>query len=153
MYYSGQEIVEIAVRIEENGYAFYIAAADMIREPNDTKNLFLDLAEKETMHIAVFQKLLEKYEPEDYETTTEDASAYIQNLADGHIFGKPDAGVKLAKNLKSTKEALQIAFKFENDSIAFYTELEKHAKTDSRKLIRQIIEEEKDHAADIKKFL
>ena len=153
MYYSGQEIVEIAVRIEENGYAFYIAAAEMIREPNDTKTLFLILAEKETMHIAVFQKLLEKYEPEDYEITTEDASAYIQNLADGHIFGKPDAGVNLAKNLKSPAEALEIAFKFENDSVAFYTELEKRAKTDSRKLIRQIIEEEKEHAADIKKFL
>ena len=84
MYYSGQEIVEIAIRLEENGYAFYIAAAEMIREPNDTKNLFLDLAEKETMHIAVFQKLLEKYEPEDYELGQEDATAYIQNLADGH---------------------------------------------------------------------
>jgi rubrerythrin len=153
MYYSGQEIVEIAVRIEENGYAFYIAAAEMIREPNDTKNLFLDLAEKETMHIAVFQKLLEKYEPEDYDISQEDASAYIQNLADGHIFGKPDAGVKLAKQLKSAKEALGIAFKFENDSVAFYTELEKRAKSDSKNLIRQIIGEEMEHAAEIKKFL
>jgi rubrerythrin len=153
MYYSGQEIVEIAVRIEENGYAFYIAAAEMIREPNDTKNLFLDLAEKETMHIAVFQKLLEKYEPEDYELGQEDATLYIQNLADGHIFGEPDSGARLAKNLKSSKEALEIAFKFENDSVAFYTELEKRAKTDSKKLIRQIIEEEKDHAAAIEKFL
>ena len=153
MYYSGQEIVELAVCIEENGYDFYTAAAEMIREPNDTKNLFLDLAEKETMHIAVFQKLLEKYEPEDYEITPEDASAYIQNFADGHVFGKPESGANLAKNLKSPKEALEIAFKFENDSVAFYTELEKRAKTDSRKLIRQIIEEEKEHAADIKKFL
>jgi len=153
MYYSGQEIVEIALRIEENGYAFYIAAAEMIREPDDAKNLFLILAEKETMHIAVFQKLLEKYEPEDYELTSEDASAYIQNLANGHIFGKPDAAVALAKNLKSPQEALVIAFKFENDSVAFYTELEKRAKTDSKKIIRQIIEEEKQHAADIKRFL
>jgi len=153
MYYSGQEIVEIALRIEENGYAFYTAAAEIIREPSNIKNLFLILAEKETMHIAVFQKLLEKYEPEDYEINSEDASAYIQNLADSHIFGKPDAAVALAKNLKSPKEALEIAFRFENDSVAFYVELEKRAKTDSKKLIRQIIEEEKEHAADIKKFL
>ena len=60
MYYSAKEIVEIAVRIEENGYAFYIAAAEMIREPNDIKNLFLDLAEQETMHTATFQKIFDK---------------------------------------------------------------------------------------------
>ena len=131
----------------------YIAAAEMIREPNDTKNLFLDLAEKETMHIAVFQKLLEKYEPEDYDISQEDASAYIQNLADGHIFGKPDAGVKLAKQLKSAKEALGIAFKFENDSMAFYTELEKRAKSDSKSTHPPDHRRRKDHAADIKKFL
>jgi len=153
MYYSGQEIVEIAVRIEENGYAFYIAAAEMIREPTDAKNLFIDLAEKETMHISVFRKLLEKYEPEDYEPATEDASAYIQNLADGHIFGKPDAGINLAKTVRNPREALAIALRFENDSVAFYTELEKRAKTDSKKIIRQIIEEEKEHAAEIKRFL
>jgi len=153
MYYSGQEIVEIAVRIEENGYAFYIAAAEMIREPTDIKNLFLDLAEKETMHTAVFQKLLEKYEPEDYDMSAEDASAYIKNLADGHIFGKPDAGVTLAKTIKSPRQALESALKFETDSVAFYVELEKRAKTDSKKIIRQIIEEEKGHAAEIRRFL
>jgi len=153
MYYSGQEIVEIAIRLEENGYTFYIAAAEMIREPNDIKSLFIILAEKETIHIAVFQKLLEKYEPEDYEMSSEDASAYIQNLADSMIFGKPEAGVTLAKTVQTPDEALEIAFRFENESVAFYTELEKRAKTDSKKLIRQIIEEEMEHATDIKKFL
>ena len=62
MYYSGQEIVEIAVRIEENGNEFYTAAAEMIKESNDIKGLFIDLAEKEILHISIFQKLAEKFE-------------------------------------------------------------------------------------------
>lgn len=153
MYYTGNEIVEIAVRIEENGYAFYTNAGEMVGKENDIKSLFLDLADKEIQHMAIFQKLLEKYEPEDYALSNEDASGYISHLAESHIFGKPDAGVKLAKTVKSPKEALEIALKFENDSVAFYTELAARAKADSKKLIRQIIEEEKEHAAEIKKFL
>ncbi|MCX6280856.1 MAG: ferritin family protein [Bacteroidetes bacterium] len=153
MYYSGKEIVEIAVRIEENGYAFYIAAAEMIRESNDIKNLFIDLAEQETMHTASFQKMFDKFEPEDYEQDDESFSAYIMNLADKHIFGKPEVGASLAKTLKTPKEALEMAFKFENDSVAFYKELYNKAKSDSKTLIKKIIAEEEAHAARIKRFL
>jgi rubrerythrin len=153
MYYSGQEIVEIAVRIEENGNEFYTAAAAMISENNDTKGLFLDLAEKEIMHIAIFQKLAEKFDAESFDFQAEDASDYINHLAESHIFGKPDSGKELAKEIKSPKDALETAFKFENDSVAFYTELLKYSRSDSKKLVQQIIDEEKEHAADIQRFL
>jgi rubrerythrin len=142
MYYSGQEIIDIAVRIEENGNAFYNA-----------KGLFLDLAEKEIMHIAIFQKLAEKFSPEDFDFDPDEASAYINHLADQHVFGKPDSGKELAKTITSPRQALEIALKFENDSVDFYTELEKKVKSDSKKLIRRVIEEEMEHAADIKRFL
>ena len=153
MYYSGKEIVEIAVRIEENGYAFYIAAAEKIRETTDVKKLFLDLAEQETMHTATFQKIFENFQPEEYETSEENFSDYINNLADKHIFGKPDAGAELAKTLKTPREALEAAFKFENDSVAFYKELYSKVKSDSKPIIKQILAEEIAHAARIKKFL
>lgn len=153
MYYSGQEIVEIAVRIEENGNEFYTAAAEMVGENNDTKGLFLDLAEKEVMHISVFQKLAEKFDAESFDFQTEDASAYINHLAESHIFGKPEAGKELAKIITTPKQALETAFKFENDSVAFYTEMLKFARSDSKRLVQQIIDEEKEHAEEIRKFL
>jgi len=153
MYYSGFEIVEIAVRIEENGHAFYSLAADMFRKPNETRGLFLDLASKELVHIAIFQKLAEKFEPENYDFSKEEASGYITNLADTHIFGKKDSGIDLAKKVKSPKEALEAALRFENDSVDFYTELAKRTHSDSQRLIQQIIDEEKEHAAEIKNFL
>ena len=153
MYYSGQEIVEIAVRIEENGNDFYTAAAEMIEESNDINGLFFDLAEKEILHISIFQKLAEGFDAESFDFSAQDASDYINHLAESHIFGKPDAGKNLAKTIKTPREGLEIAFKFENDSVAFYTELLKHTRTDAKKLVEQIIEEEKEHAADIKRFL
>ena len=153
MYYSGQEIVEIAVRIEENGNEFYTAAAEMIPENNDIKGLFYNLAEKEILHISIFQKLAEKFDAESFDFGAQDASDYINHLAESHIFGKPDSGKALASVLKSPKEALEAAFRFENDSVAFYTELLKYTRSDSKKLVQQIIEEEMEHAKDIARFL
>ncbi|HTX89183.1 MAG TPA: ferritin family protein [Bacteroidales bacterium] len=145
--------MEIAVRIEENGNAFYNAAAEKLKQSGDIYSLLVELAEKELQHIAIFQKLLASYEPEDYEIAADDASAYVSHLAESHIFGKPEAGVHLAQTVSTAKDALEIALKFENDSIDFYVELEKRAKSDSRRLIRQIIEEEKEHAEEIRHFL
>jgi rubrerythrin len=153
MYYSGLEIIEIAIRIEENGQEFYTAAAEMIKESTDVKGLFLDLAEKELTHIAIFQKLADKFEPESFEFNKEESSDYIGHLADTHIFGRKDAGTELAKTVSTPQQALEIAFKFENDSVVFYEELLKRASSDAKKLILRIIEEEKEHAAEIKRFM
>jgi len=153
MYYSGQEIIEIAVRIEKNGYEFYITAAKSIKATNDIKHLFLDLAEMEVHHTDVFQKLAAQFEAENFEFDKEETEGYINFLADSHIFGKKDAGAKIAKEISSPKEALELALKFENDSVAFYEELYKKAKNDAGKMILEIINEEKSHVAMISRFL
>ena len=153
MYYSGLEIIEIAIRIEENGNEFYTAAAEMVKDSPDIKDLFYDLAEKEVSHIAIFQKLADKFEAESFEFNKEESSDYIGHLADTHIFGRKNAGAELAKTVTTPKQGLEIAFKFENDSVIFYEELLKKASTDAKKLISQIIEEEKEHAAEIKSFM
>jgi rubrerythrin len=153
MYYSGQEIVDIAIRIEENGSAFYNAAAGMIAEENDIRGLFLDLAEKEVLHIAIFQKLAERFDAESFDFEQADATDYINHLAELHIFGKPASGKELARAIETPRQALEIAFKFENDSVAFYSELINRARSDSKRLVQQIIDEEKEHAAEIKRFL
>jgi rubrerythrin len=125
----------------------------MIKGNNDIKGLFYDLAEKEILHISIFQKLAEKFDAESFDFSTEDASDYIAHLAESHIFGKPDSGVNLAKSLKTPQEGLEAAYKFENDSVAFYTELLKYTRSDSKRLVQQIIDEEKEHASEISKFL
>lgn len=153
MYYTGQEIIEIAVRIEENGNEFYTEAARAIGNDSEVKGLLLDLAEKEVMHIAIFQKLADNFEAEKFEFNADEASAYINYLADQHIFGKAGAGAELAKTVQTPKEALEIAFRFENDSVTFYTELEKRTESNAKQLIHQIIEEEKEHAEEISRFM
>ena len=153
MYYSGLEIIEIAVRIEENGQEFYTVAAERVKESPDIKGLFYDLAEKEIAHIATFQKLAENFEAESFEFNEDESSEYIGHLADTHIFGRKGVGIQLAKTVTTPKQALEFAFKFEMDSVAFYEEMLKRGSADAKKLISRIIDEEKEHAAEIRKFM
>jgi|SRR5271157_2842414 len=153
MYYSGLEIIEIAIRIEENGHDFYNEAATMIKGNNDVKGLFYDLAEKEVKHIAIFQKLADKFEPESFEFNKDESSDYVGHLADTNVFGRKDTGAQLGKTVKTPQQALEIAYKFENDSVVFYNELLKRASGNTKDLIIQIMEEEKEHAAEIKRFM
>ncbi len=153
MHFSGGEIIAIAVRIEENGHAFYSAAAELFQYPHDCKNLFLDLAEKEVMHIAICQKLAELFKLEIPEISKDEPSDSLYRLSEIHIFGEKDSGLQRIKTIQTPKQALEIAYQFEIDCVSFYTELAKRTRFDSRRLIRQIIQEEKEHAAEIKRFL
>jgi len=153
MYYSGKEIIEIALRIEENGYAFYTAAAETFKPDSDIKGLLLDLADKELVHITIIQKLAEKFDTESFEFNADESSDYIDYLAKQHIFGKTGAGVEMAKTVSTPNEVLKIALKFEYDSVTFYTELEKRTESDAKRLIHQVIEEEKEHAREIERFM
>jgi len=97
--------------------------------------------------------MADKFEAESFEFNKEESSDYIGHLADTHIFGRKDAGTELAKTVSTPRQALEIAYQFENDSVVFYEELLKRASSDAKKLIIRIIEEEKEHAAEIKKFM
>lgn len=153
MLYSGYEIVEIAVRIEENGFAFYTEGAQAITDNQKIKNLFTDLAKKETHHVAVFRNLLSKWESESLEFSAEEFDSYLQHVANTHIFHKKDSGIAMAKTIKNAKHALEIAYKFETDSVEFYTEMLKRTESDAVQLIKRIIDEEKEHAREIKSYM
>lgn len=119
MYYSGLEIIEIAIRIEENGEEFYTAAAEMIRESNDVKGLFYDLAEKELTHIAIFQKMADKFEPESFEFSKDEASGYIGHLADTHILAGKMPVVSLQKPYPRLSRRLRLLINLRMTALFF----------------------------------
>lgn len=152
MYYTAQEIAEIAVRIEENGHDFYIAAAEMTENEN-VKKMFLGLAQKEESHIAAFKHLLSKVEFEHTEFDLESSGDYLQHQADTHIFQKKDSGKILAASITNSKEAIKIAHQFEIESVEFYTSLLKRVQSNAKNMVANIIEEEKQHAKELEAFL
>jgi rubrerythrin len=126
--FNAREVFEMGVRIEVNGRTFYQEAAK--RAPNaPVRKLFQDLAEWESQHAALFEKMrdglpksggtAEIFDP------TGEAELYIKATADSHVFLKNDDIVGLVAGCKGPLETLDLALMFEKDSVVFYAAMKK----------------------------
>jgi len=135
----------MAVRIEQNGYAFYSGLLQQTRD-DAVKEVFTDLARQEAQHIEDFRRLLEgvkRYEPaEAYAGEHQD---YLEALADVHVFVQEGAGARLAAKTSDPVEALDAAMSFERDSIVFFYEIHEMVAGGDKKTVEEIIRQEKMH--------
>ena len=143
--FTASDIVEVAIRIEENGVNFY-KFAEQIAKQEDAKKLFVQLAQAEVAHKKTFEKLFAGMEksnpPESYEG---EFSAYLHSYVDNNlIFTKEIMDQQLAK-VKDTSAALDFAIQRELDSILYYHEIEKLVPAGQHEAIEKIIEEERKH--------
>lgn len=147
VHFTGKEILDMAVRIEENGMRFYSDAAKGAKS-KELKELFKALSEDEATHIKMFldlKKLLVDNTGEGFDPYIEDAQNYLRTMADGEVFTNPDAGKETAKAVKGEEEAIKLAIGMEKDSLLFYYELERMIREKDRKVVESIIEQEKEH--------
>jgi rubrerythrin len=143
--FAASDIVEVAIRIEENGVNFY-KFAEQIAKKEDEKKLFAQLAQAEVAHKKTFEKLFASMEknnpPESYEG---EFGAYLRSYVDNNlIFTKEIMDQQLAK-VKDTSAALDFAIQRELDSILYYHEIKKLVPAAQHETLEQIIEEERKH--------
>lgn len=141
----GSEIVEIGIQIENNGRDFYNMLAKQ-SENEEAKEIFRFLAKEEEKHIMVFQGILEKtqrFAPQGLDA--DDYLRYMKVLAEEHIFTRKDRGEEIAQNTKSDKEAIEVAIRFEEDSIVFYTGIKRIVPEYDHKVIEALIMQEENH--------
>lgn len=144
---TADDVFAMAVRIEENGNAFYVGAAEMTVDPQ-VKKLFEDLALMEAGHIQAFKALRSQlpssptgsvWDPEGL------AESYLQAAADTHIFTVEAAKPRLAA-VKTPLEALDMALQFEKDSMAFFLGMKEILPDPSGKSeLDKLIMQEMDH--------
>jgi len=119
---TADDVFTMAVRIEENGKAFYTGAAEKATDPK-VKKIFEELALMEAGHITAFRALraaLPGSFPADAVWDPEGlAESYLQATADTHVFTLEAADVRL-KTISTPQDALKIALQFEKDSVAFF---------------------------------
>ena len=147
-HFSGKEIIEMAIRIEENGVGFYTQACSASKSER-IKKLFLSLAEEEKKHISCFKNIGRHVKddtfPGIFDPNLEEAPLYLKALADSRVFTNLNEGKLLASKARSEEEVLKTAINIEKDSILFYYEL-RNAINDKDKLtLKGLIEEEKKH--------
>jgi rubrerythrin len=143
--FSASDIVEVAIRIEENGVNFY-KFAEQIAKKEDEKKLFAHLAQAEVAHKIIFEKLFAGMEkssaPESYEG---EFGEYLRSYVDNNlIFSKEVMDKQLAK-VTNTSEALDFAIQRELDSILYYHEIKKMVPAAQHDALEKIIEEERSH--------
>lgn len=143
--FTASDIVEVAIRIEENGVNFY-KYAEQIAKKEDEKKLFAELSQAEVAHKKIFEKLFASVEksslPESYEG---EYSAYLRSYVDNNlIFTKEIMDKQMAK-ITDTNAALDFAIQRELDSILYYHEIKKLVPASGHDTLEKIIEEERKH--------
>jgi len=143
------EILEMAVKIEENGGKFYEKAASVVDDPA-AKKLLTRLAAMEEKHADVFSRLKAKLEAavaEDMPDAEGQAAAYLGAMADDKVFGNLNESPAVRKNA-TPREIFDAAIQAEKDSVVFYATLkDAMPKELGRDKVNAIIAEEVAHIA------
>lgn len=148
-----EEIIELALKIEDNGYNFYTKYSN-ITKSQEVRKVFDFLAANEVEHHEVYQKLLyitkHSLSKKNY---FGDNEFYLKALSRESIFSDYESTETYVNSLKGDKQALEFALSFEFDSIDFFNVLKKSVSLKEKGYVNKIILEEKQHCNIIKNLL
>jgi rubrerythrin len=154
MSYSATEIMEMAVQTEKGGKLFYETVAAQTKD-DGLKGLFSYLADEENKHIRVFEDIAKtvKVASDEIPANWEEVSLYLKAITDSRYFLGPDKALALAKDAKSTSQAVKLALAFEKETLVFYLEAADMVLTLNRPAIEALIKEERAHVRKLTGFL
>ena len=145
IYFSGSELLEIAVGIERNGMAFYQALADKTGN-RDVKDIYNYLAGEEKKHMDIFRGMSDSLgQAKPTETYTDEYMLYLKSLVDSVVFSSVTEAQQKAGKIFNEVEALDTGIQAEKDSILFYAELQSLVRERDREVVLNTLDEEKKH--------
>lgn len=143
--FEASDIVEAAVRIEENGANFYRYAVQLAGR-EETKALFQHLGDEEVRHQRTFAEILAGMDrtipPEGYDG---EYAAYLHNYVDNRLVFTAEAFAGELAKIRDEASALDFAIQRELDSIHYYREMRELLPANQQTAIERIITEEKGH--------
>jgi rubrerythrin len=147
VFFSGEELVRIAVRTEETGFAFYRMAQEKAKSCG-MKELFKHLGDQELVHREKFLKLAEGMrnsaqpgEPDD----RGEVDLYIKAMTEGSLFHGGDKNIVMASKASEESSAVDFAIGFEKDTLLFFYQLEELVHSIHKPMVQAVINEEKEH--------
>jgi len=147
VFFSGEELVRIAVQNEETGYAFYVMARDKAKS-SKMRDFFDYLAEQEKVHREKFLRLADTIrnstrpgEPAD----RGEIDQYIKAMTDNSLFEGENKNIVMASKASEESSAVNFAIGFEKDTLLFFYQLEELVHSIHKPMVQIIIIEEKEH--------
>ena len=156
VFFSGKELIDIAIRIEKNGAAFYDALVDATGDAT-VRETYRYLAGQERQHLETFRGMYGS--GGDYRlagSCSPDTEQYLRVLVDAVAFTDDRVVRDMATKARNNTEALEIALGAEKDTILFYYEMRELVRESDRNVVDRVIAEEKSHMrqlADLKRIL
>ena len=149
VYLGASELLQFAVRIEENGEKFYRKVAETSKDKK-IGEMFAFLAREEAEHKDTFEGMIpeiEKYEPS--ETYPPEYFTYLRAYADNIVFT-----AQIDKDLPEQEKvdpvsAIDFGLRREFDSIAYYKEMIGFVPAKQQDSINKVIEEERKHVVKL----
>ncbi|MFH1996570.1 MAG: ferritin family protein [Candidatus Omnitrophota bacterium] len=142
--FNAPEVVDIGIEKEKKRRDFYGRVARSF-DNKELKDLFTKLRNWEEEHILRFieirDSLIGSEATDSYAGELED---YAKALVDDQLYQNV-ASENFEKNVTSPASAVQYGIGFEKDAILFFNELIPHVPEQNRKIVQQLIEEEKSH--------
>lgn len=140
------EVLQLAITMEEEGQKFYGYYSEQAK--GKTKDILLKLASDEVEHANFFKNLYNNLEntDDDYlfdETVVNTFRSYANSAA----FNRDEI------SLDSMADVIAEGIKTEKYTIDFYEKLSERSGEDNKKVIKQIIAEEKRHVEDLESLL
>ncbi len=143
--FDASDIVEVAIRIEENGANFYRYAVQLAGI-EEVKALFQALADDEVKHHRIFAEMLAGMDrnlpPEGYDG---EYAAYLHDYVDNRLVFTTEAFAGQLATIRDRASALDFAIQRELDSIHYYREMRELLPPNQREAVDRIITEEKEH--------
>lgn len=151
-----KKFIGIMAAIEVKGAKFYEALAERAGN-QEVKELFLFLAGEEKQHIKDFKTLAKVLEKElaPGESCSLEEKEFLRGIVSSHSFfqkGAADAvvmgpsftNINLSQ-VNTAREALELALRFERDSIMVFQEIENYVCDAGREILKDLIAQEKGH--------
>ena len=145
------EIIEFAIRIEENGEKVYRDASTKVSDPSLVSMLHW-LAEEEAQHVKWFSDLKGHVDEASVDSETREfGRSLLLGIVGDQTFSLVEQDLC---GIDDVKDLLEIALEFEKDTVVFYEMMAAfvHEEVALAKL-NQIIREENRHAEILSEFL
>ena len=140
--FSIDELATFAVKIEEEGMAFYKEMAEKTKN-KDAKELYEFLVGEEAKHKVIFQELKDVLSKDVSPGTYGDEyNSYMRALVESVVFKKDD---KRKAGLQDEADVLDYAIDKEKDSILFYLGMKEMVSPENQVNVEKIINEERLH--------
>lgn len=142
--YDISEILQVAIKIEENGQRFYAAMKDKLPDEK-AKNIFDFLSREEEKHKETFKSLLdqvEKYVP--FESYPDEYFFYLRSYANSLIFSEEELQDSIGR-VNTALDAVEFGMAREVESILYYMEMKSFVPERQHNVLEKIINEERKH--------